>query len=127
MGQHNCVFIVAPLIFGVVIGWITFYFMRLYKEYTVQNLLKTVSVFIGGVGICSILFAVGSDIAGVSLMYYLLGCAIGFILHLIYQLIVSVFFRHKFCRTWDQYVIMSSCNIPVEDRVIIRRNGINAT
>ena len=60
-------------------------------------------------------------------MYYLLGCAIGFILHLIYQLIVSVFFRHKFCRTWGQYVIMSSCNIPVEYRVIIRRNGINAT
>lgn len=127
MAQHNWIFIVAPLIFGVVIGWITFYFIRLYKEYTVQNLLKTVSVFIGGVGFCSILFAVDSDIAGVSLMYYLLGCAIGFILHLIYQLIISISFRHKFCRTWDQYVIMSSCNIPAEDREIIRRNGINAT
>ena len=127
MGQHNCIFIVAPLIFGVVIGWITFYFIRLYKEYTVQNLLKTVSVFIGGVGICSILFAVGSDIAGVSLMYYLLGCAIGFILHLIYQFIISLYFQHKFGRPWERYAIISSCNITVEDRENIRRNGINAT
>ena len=127
MGQHSCIFIVVPLIFEVVIGWITFYFIWLYKDYTVQYLWKTALVFIGGVGICSVLFAVGSDIAGVSLMYYLLGCAIGFILHLIYQLIISISFRYKFCRTWDQYVIMSSCNIPVEDREIIRRNGINAT
>ncbi len=127
MAQNNDIFIVAPLIFGTVIGWITFYFMRLYREYTVQNLLKTVSVFIEGIGICSILFTVDSDMAGVSLMFYLLGCAIGFILHPIYQLIISISFRNKFCRTWDQYVIMSSCNIPVEDRETIRRDGINAT
>ena len=127
MEKYGYIFIVAPLIFGMVIGWITFYFIRLYKEYTVQNLLKTVSVFIGGVGICSILFAVGSDIAGVSLMYYLLGCAVGFILHIVYQLIISISFQNKFCRIWDQYVILSSCNIPMEDRDTIRRNGINAT
>ncbi len=126
MEQHNWIFIVAPLIFGIVIGWITFYFLRLYKEYTAQTLLKTVSVFVGGVGICSILFAVGPDIAGMSLMYYLFGCAIGFILHLIYQLIISLSFQHKFCK-WDQYVIMSSCNIPKESRETFRQNGINAT
>ena len=127
MAQHNYIFVVAPLIFGMVIGWITFYFMRLYKEHTARNLGKTVSVFIGGVGICSILYIIGSDKVDVSLMYYLFGCAIGFILHLIYQFIISICFRNKFCRTWDQYVIMSSCNIPVEDRDTIRRNGINAT
>lgn len=127
MAEVEKIFMVSPLIFGGVIGWITFYFIRLYKEHTVQHFIKTVSAFISGVGICSILFAVDSDIAKVSLMYYLLGCAIGFIVHLIYQLIISISFRHKFCRTWDQYVIMSSCSIPVEDREVIRRNGINAT
>lgn len=121
------IFVVAPLIFGAVIGWITFYFIRLYKEYTVHNLLKTVSVFIGGVGVCSLLFIVASDIAGKTIMYYLLGCAIGFILCSIYQFIMSLCFQHKFCRAWDQYVILSSCNIPMEDRDTIRRNGINAT
>lgn len=93
MAQDNDIFIVAPLIFGVVIGWITFYFIRSYKEYTVQNLLKTVSVFIGGVGICSILFTVDSDVAGVSLMYYLLGCAIGFLyIRLLYLYLFEINF-----------------------------------
>ncbi len=40
MEEYRYIFIVAPLIFGSVIGLITFYFMRLYREYTAQNLLK---------------------------------------------------------------------------------------
>lgn len=126
MEQYNDVFIVAPLIFGVVIGWIPFYFIRSYKEYTAQNLLKTVSVFVAGGGMCAISLYLSPDIVSIALMYYILGCAVGFILQLIYQFIISMLFYHKFCRTWDQYLILSSCSVPIEDREFIRCNGINA-
>lgn len=127
MESIDNIYIIAPIVFGAVIGWITFYFIRSYKEFTAQDLLKTVSVFIGGGGFCSLSFFQNTTVGSVSIMYYVLGCAIGYILHCVYQFIISICFQYKFCRTWDRYVLLSSCNVPVEDRENIRRNGINAT
>lgn len=126
MEDINLIYKIAPFAFGITIGWIVFYFIRLYKEYNVYNLIKTVSVFIGGAGFCSLSFIAGATIGSISTMYYLSGCAIGCFSHFLYQLIISFCFQNKFCRTWDQYILLSSCNIPIEDRAEIRRNGINA-
>ena len=82
MENINNIYIVAPIVFGLVIGWIVFYFIRQYKEYNVTNLKQTASAFIGGAGFCSLPFFADASIGSISIMCYLLGCGLGCILHL---------------------------------------------
>lgn len=126
MEEINIIYKVAPISFGMIIGWIVFYFIRLYKDYNVHNLIETASVFVGGVGLCSLSFFAGTYIGSISFMYYLLGCALGCFFHFIYQFIISLCFQNKFCRTWDKYTLLSSCNIPIKKQDYIRSIGIKA-
>ncbi len=127
MDNIDYIYRIAPIIFGIVIGWMVFYFIRQYKEYNVANLKGTASVFIGGAGFCSLPFLADVAIGSTSIMCYLFGCGLGCILHLVYQFIISICFQSKFNRTFDRYIIMSSCSIPIKEREYIKYNGINAT
>ena len=127
MDNIDYIYRIAPIIFGIVIGWMVFYFIRQYKEYNASNLKGTASVFIGGAGFCSLPFLADVAIGSTSIMCYLFGCGLGCILHLVYQFIISICFQSKFNRTFDRYIIMSSCSIPIKEREYIKYNGINAT
>ena len=127
MDNIDYIYRIAPIIFGLVIGWMVFYFIRQYKEYNVANLKGTASIFIGGAGFCSLPFLADVAIGSTSIMCYLFGCGLGCILHLVYQFIISICFQSKFNRTFDRYIIMSSCSIPIKEREYIKYNGINAT
>lgn len=127
MEEIHWIFKLSPNIFGIVIGWIAVYFMRSYKEYNADNLTKTVAVFIGGVGLCSLPFFTGTIVGNISVLYYILGCALGCIFHFIYQFIISLCFKNKFCRVYDEYTLLSSCNISEDEMSNIRNNGVNAT
>ena len=127
MENISNIYIVAPIAFGLVIGWIVFYFIRQYKEYNVTNLKQTASVFIGGAGFCSLPFFADASVGSISIMCYLLGCGLGCILHLFYQFIISLCFQSKFNRSFDRYILMSSCSIPAENREYIKYIGIYAT
>ena len=127
MDNIDYIYRIAPIIFGLVIGWMVFYFIRQYKEYNVANLKGTASIFIGGAGFCSLPFLADVAIGSTSIMCYLFGCGLGCILHLVYQFIISICFQSKFNRTFDSYIIMSSCSIPIKEREYIKYNGINAT
>lgn len=127
MDNIDYIYRIAPIIFGIVIGWMVFYFIRQYKEYNVANLKGTASIFIGGAGFCSLPFLADAAIGSTSIMCYLFGCGLGCILHLVYQFIISICFQSKFNRTFDRYIIMSSCSIPIKEREYIKYNGINAT
>ena len=127
MDNIDYIYRIAPIIFGIVIGWMVFYFIRQYKEYNASNLKGTASIFIGGAGFCSLPFLADVAIGSTSIMCYLFGCGLGCILHLVYQFIISICFQSKFNRTFDRYIIMSSCSIPIKEREYIKYNGINAT
>ena len=127
MDNIDYIYRIAPIIFGLVIGWMVFYFIRQNKEYNLANLKGTASIFIGGAGFCSLPFLADVAIGSTSIMCYLFGCGLGCILHLVYQFIISICFQSKFNRTFDRYIIMSSCSIPIKEREYIKYNGINAT
>ena len=102
MDNIDYIYRIAPIIFGIVIGWMVFYFIRQYKEYNVANLKGTASIFIGGAGFCSLPFLADVAIGSTSIMCYLFGCGLGCILHLVYQFIISICFQSKFNRTFDR-------------------------
>ena len=127
MIEISGIYIWAPLMFGAMIGWIVTYYMRKYRDFSPWSLVKTAGVFIGGVGFASLSFFTGNEIGVISIMCYFLGSAVGFFLHWIYQLVVSICFKSKFSSAWDQYLLVSSCSLSAEDQETIRQLGIKAT
>lgn len=119
----------APLAFGAMIGWIAVYFIRKYKKFDGKILWKTSGVFLGGVGLDSIGFILGSKYGVYCIMYYLLGCSIGFFAHWIYQFIISIISREGRKSLMD-YSLLSSCNISEEEELrlmgkMAKENTIN--
>lgn len=127
MVEMSGIYIWAPLMFGAMIGWIVTYYMRKYRDFSPRSLARTAGVFIGGVGFTSLSFFTGKDVGVISIMYYFLGSAVGFFLHWIYQLVVSFCFKAKFSSAWDQYALVSSCSLSLEEQESIRELGVKAT
>lgn len=119
----------APLAFGAMIGWLAVYFIRKYKKYDGKILWKTAGVFLGGVGLDSIGFILGSKYGVYCIMYYLLGCSIGFFVHWIYQFTISIVSREGRKSLMD-YSLLSSCNLSEEEELrlmgkMAKENTIN--
>lgn len=108
----NNIFILAPICFGALVGWLSVYFIRKYKKFNVKTLCGTAGMFISGAGFCSLPFLYKSELGAVSIMYYLLGTSIGFFVHWIYQLIISLWLNRKIVSKKIKYFLLSDCNLP---------------
>ena len=110
------ILILSPILFGVMIGWLSVYFIRKYKAHDANILWKTAGVFLIGVGIDSLSFILGSETGALCILYYMLGCAVGFFLHWIYQFFVS-FITRKSGLSIADYFLLSSCNLSEEEEI----------
>lgn len=106
----------APLTFGAMIGWLSVYFIRKYKKYDSKILWKTAGVFLAGVGLDSLGFIISSESGVICILYYMLGCSIGFFAHWIYQFIISIISREGRKSLMD-YSLLSSCNLSEEEEL----------
>lgn len=106
----------APLAFGAMIGWLSVYFIRKYKKYDSEILWKTAGVFLAGVGLDSLGFIISSESGVICILYYMLGCSIGFFAHWIYQFIISIISREGRKSLMD-YSLLSSCNLSEEEEL----------
>ena len=118
----------APLGFGAVIGWLSVYFIRKFKKYDEKILRKTVGIFLGGVGLDSIGFFIGTEYGVCGILYYLLGCSIGFFAHWFYQFVISLISRNGL--SIKDYILLSSCNLSEEEEMklmeeMIKANNVN--
>ena len=100
----------------MMIGWLSVYFIRKYKAHDANILWKTAGVFLIGVGIDSLSFILGSETGALCILYYMLGCAVGFFLHWIYQFFVS-FITRKSGLSIADYLLLSSCNLSEEEEI----------
>ena len=80
---------IAFFLLGAVVGWLVVYFVRKYKDYTPRVLRDTAFLFFGGVCLDSFLALMDSELWLVSLMSYIIGLAVAFFVHWIYQLIIA--------------------------------------
>ena len=110
------ILILSPILFGMMIGWLSVYFIRKYKAHDANILWKTAGVFLIGVGIDSLSFILGSETGALCILYYMLGCAVGFFLHWIYQFFVS-FITRKSGLSIADYLLLSSCNLSEEEEI----------
>lgn len=98
------------------IGWLSVYFIRKYKNHDTAVLWKTAGVFLGGVGLDSIGFVLGTEYGVYCILYYLLGCSIGFFAHWLYQFIISIV-SGEGRKSLIDYSLLSSCNLTEEEEL----------
>lgn len=107
---------IAMFLFGSVIGWLVVYFVRKYKEYTPKVLRDTALLFLGGVCLESLLGLMYKNLFIVALMAYIIGVAVGFFIHWIYQLIIAKITAPKFMDPRSKYNLFSGCSLPDESK-----------
>lgn len=82
--------IFAPLLTGVVVGWIIFYFIRRYREFTPAALIGTLAALIGG-DVLAFLIAMRDTFTEADFhLWYFVGAVAGFFLYGIYVLLVMI-------------------------------------
>lgn len=113
---------IAFFLLGTVVGWLVVYFVRKYKDYTPRVLRDTALLFFGGACLDLFLALMDKELCLVSLMAYVIGAAIAFFVHWIYQLIIAKVTAPKFLDPRSKYALFSGCSLPESTRNKMTQN-----
>lgn len=102
---------ISVFLFGAVIGWLVVYFVRQYKDYNSKALRDSLLLFLGGGCMELLLTLIDKQAALYAFAAYLIGLAIAFFLHWIYQLIVAKITAPKFMDPRSKYELFSGCSL----------------
>ena len=101
---------ISVFLFGAVIGWLVVYFVRKYKDYNPKALRDSLLLFLGGGCMELLLTLIDKYAALYAFAAYLIGLAIAFFLHWIFQLIVAKITVPKFMDPRSKYELFSGCS-----------------
>ena len=102
---------ISVFLFGAVIGWLVVYFVRKYKDYNPKALRDSLLLFLGGGCMELLLTLIDKHAALYAFAAYLIGLAIAFFLHWIFQLIVVKITAPKFMDPRSKYELFSGCSL----------------
>ena len=102
---------ISVFLFGAVIGWLVVYFVRKYKDYSPKALRDSLLLFLGGGCMELLLTLIDKHAALYAFAAYLIGLAIAFFLHWIFQLIVAKITAPKFMDPRSKYELFSGCSL----------------
>lgn len=107
---------VSVFLLGAVIGWLVVYFVRKYKEYNPKVLRDSMVLFLGGGCMDLLLSLIDKQSALYAFAAYLIGIAVAFFLHWIYQLIVAKITAPKFMDPRSKYELFSGCSLSDKEK-----------
>ena len=102
---------VSVFLLGSVIGWLVVYFVRKYKDHNPKGLRETIVLFLGGGCMDLLLSLIDKQIAIYAFSVYIVGFAVAFFLHWIYQFIVAKITAPKFMDPRSKYELFSGCSL----------------
>lgn len=102
---------ISVFLFGAVIGWLVVYFVRKYKDYSPKALRDSLLLFLGGGCMELLLTLIDKHAALYAFAAYLIGLAIAFFFHWIFQLIVAKITAPKFMDPRSKYELFSGCSL----------------
>lgn len=102
---------VSVFLLGAVIGWLVVYFVRKYKDHNPKGLRETIVLFLGGGCMDLLLSLIDKQIAIYAFSAYIVGFAVAFFLHWIYQFIVAKITAPKFMDPRSKYELFSGCSL----------------
>ena len=107
---------VSVFLFGAVIGWLVVYFVRQYKDYNPKALRDSMVLFLGGGCMDLLLSLIDKQAALYAFAAYLIGIAVAFFFHWIYQLIVAKITAPKFMDPRSKYELFSGCSLSDKEK-----------
>lgn len=107
---------ISVFLFGAVIGWLVVYFVRQYKDYNPKALRDSMVLFLGGGCLDLLLSLIDKQAALYAFAAYLIGIAVAFFLHWIYQLIVAKITAPKFMDPRSKYELFSGCSLSDKEK-----------
>ena len=102
---------VSLFLFGATVGWLIVYFVRKYKEHNPKGLRETIVLFFGGGCMELLLSLIDKQVALYAFIAYIIGFAVAFFLHWIYQFIVAKITAPKFMDPRSKYELFSGCSL----------------
>jgi hypothetical protein len=88
----------GPMLLGMVVGWLLYYFIRQYRVFSPQTLSTTIAAFLGGI----IVRYFSQSPEGAILAFYSLGVGIGFFLYAAYLgFLLNLLYDEKI--DWEMY------------------------
>lgn len=102
---------VSLFLLGAVIGWLVVYFVRKYKDHNPKGLRETIVLFLGGGCMDLLLSLIDKQIAIYAFSAYIVGFAVAFFSHWIYQFIVAKITAPKFMDPRSKYELFSGCSL----------------
>ena len=105
------IILISVFLLGAVIGWLVVYFVRKYKVHNPKGLRETIVLFLGGGCMDLLLSLIDKQIAIYAFSAYIVGFAVAFFLHWIYQFIVAKITAPKFMDPRSKYELFSGCSL----------------
>ena len=105
------IILISVFLLGAVIGWLVVYFVRKYKDHNPKGLRETIVLFLGGGCMDLLLSLIDKQIAIYAFSVYIVGFAVAFFLHWIYQFIVAKITAPKFMDPRSKYELFSGCSL----------------
>lgn len=105
------IILISVFLLGAVIGWLVVYFVRKYKVHNPKGLRETIVLFLGGGCMDLLLSLIDKQIAIYAFSAYIVGFAVAFFLHWIYQFIVVKITAPKFMDPRSKYELFSGCSL----------------
>ena len=98
--------VLAPLFLGAVVGFIAFYFIRKYKEFSPESLKKTLGIMALGFTLQVPVFIVFIDVYFLS--WYLIGMAVGVFAYLAYLIVIKILWDKNRISDFEGYASCGS-------------------
>jgi hypothetical protein len=101
---------VGPICIGMVVGWMLYFFMRMYRLFSPKTLAATLTAIAGGPVLTFLEKLTGGNNASPNIgLYYFLGVAIGFFAYAIYAGILSMMFAFGKIKNRPKFEVAIGC------------------
>jgi hypothetical protein len=109
---------IGPIAIGMVVGWMLYFFMRMYRLFSPKTLAATLTALAGGPVLNLLEKFTNNDNAATHVgLYYFVGVAIGFFAYAIYAGVLSIMFALGKIKNRPKFEIAIGCGAGVNEKL----------
>ena len=107
---------IGPISIGIVVGWMLYYFMRMYRLFSPKTLVATLTAIAGGPVLTFLEKLTSGGAVPVNIgLFYFFGVAIGFFGYAIYAGVISLMFVFGKIKSRPKYNIAIGCGAGLQE------------
>lgn len=110
--------IAGPVAIGMVVGWMLYYFIRLYRLFSPKTLAATLTAIAGGPVLTYLQKLASGGVADQQIgLWYFLGVGLGFFLYAIYVGVLALMFAFGKIKTRPRFDVAAGCGAGISEEL----------